>query len=397
MSSRTYHISNKNKPNDIDRNFNYYIIHTNYIGFNYVCKFKIIQHIILYFNFCSLNILCNLVQYNYNKYYTIRNILDKDIDILNTKYHYGNLDKGWGHCQNYTFYKAAKNILDDNKGLDNDSDKILRALCYVYTKGSREHFDKNICNFLYFWLGDILLKKLEKNIFFQNIISNLFKTLTNHDNHQICELPHFFMLEEDFKDIKTIFDCSEDYKSYNEHLLNPRMFCNNNYKTYLNTNKTNYDIFYSHCEVEQNGYKYCEAFRKYFPHYKKNLFSEFNCFLKSNETESVNLGKGHETELVQSEGEESNIGSLQEVKLSVEHTKGVDSPALHHGSSVTQSQTNDLQMDSNSLPSDGSPSTLTSKSITGAVSVAGALVPSYLLYNVISIMINKYNALHCTS
>ncbi|KMZ82300.1 hypothetical protein PVIIG_05741 [Plasmodium vivax India VII] len=318
---------------------------------------------------------------------------DNDIDILNTNYYYDKLDNGRDDCQNDAFYNKAKLELAKNRGLQDFTDKILKALCYVYKNRLSGFLQNDICNFLYFWLGNILLDKLIAKDLFYEVIFDLFNTLINDDKNKLCTIPHNYMYKDDFKDIKTIFDCSENYKSYKEHLLNPRMFCNNNYKTYLNTNKTNYDMFYSHCEVESNGYKYCEAFRKYFPHYKKNLFSEFNCFLKSSEPESENLGKGHETELVQSEGEESNIGSLQEVKLSVKHTKGVDSPALHHGSSVIQSETNGLQMDSNSLPSDGTPSTITSKSITGAVSVAGALVPSYLLYNVMSIMFNKYNAL----
>ncbi|KMZ76895.1 hypothetical protein PVIIG_05823 [Plasmodium vivax India VII] len=354
--------------NYFDTNIKYYISHTDFKDFNYIYKFKLIQHIILFF-------------------------FDSDKDFLNTKYYYGKLNTGWDGCQFYGFYEEAKNILDKNKVLENDSDKILRALCYIYKNRLSGSLDSDKCNFLYFWLGNILLEKLENNIFFHDIISKLFETLTNVNNHKICELPHLFMLKEDFKDIKTIFDCSEDYKSYKEKHIYPRMSCNNNYKSYLDTNINIYNKFYGECEVEKNKYEYCKAFRKYFPDNKRNLLSEFYCFLKSDEPEPENSGGGHDTELVQLQGEKNNRESAREQKLTVAQKNGFESHALTHESSVNEPEAGDLQILASSYHSDGTSPSITSKSITGAVSVAGALVPSYLLYNVISTMINKYNAL----
>ncbi|VVA00304.1 PIR protein [Plasmodium vivax] len=303
---------------------------------------------------------------------------DKDIDILNTKYHYGNLDKGWGHCQNYTFYKAAKNILDDNKGLDNDSDKILRALCYVYTKSSREHFDKNICNFLYFWLGDILLKKLEKNIFFQDIISDLFKTLTNNNN-QVCQLPHYYMYNYEFQDYKLIFDCSEDYKSYEVQHIYPRISCNNNYNTHLEKNTEIYNRFYSECKVQSLSKPYCDTFKKYFPNNESNLLSKFRCNLilsGPDPKKSIENREEESEQPTEKQGVErvTNQAQLDQTRREI----ALPEDATHSSIYPFKREISDIY--GISELSDGTSPSIISKSATGAVSVAGALVPSYLLY-----------------
>ncbi|CAI7724046.1 Plasmodium vivax Vir protein, putative [Plasmodium vivax] len=307
--------------------------------------------------------------------------IDDDVDILNTKYYYDKLDKGWDICQNDAFYNKAKAEINRNDGLENDSDKILRALCYIYKNRLSDTLDSDKCNFLYFWLGTILMEKLIRKDFFHEIILKLFNILLDNNDHQICQLPHSFMLKKDFNDIKTIFDCSEDYKSYITHLINPDNSCSNKYKSYLDTNINIYNRYYNECEVKQKGYVYCEAFSKYFPHNKPNLLSKFNCSLELKEPVSEKLGGGDDTELVQSEGKESNRGSPEKGKLSVGDRSRIESLALSPGSSAIQSETGDFQSFGSSDHLDGTPSTVTSKSITGAVTVAGALVPSYLLYN----------------
>ncbi|KMZ89644.1 hypothetical protein PVMG_05929 [Plasmodium vivax Mauritania I] len=318
---------------------------------------------------------------------------DKDIDILNSKYYYRKLDEGWDGCEIYAFYNKAKTVLEGNNGLQDVSDQILKALCYVYKKSLRNTLYSDMCNVLYFWLGNIFLENLVTKDLFHEVILNLFDALIDDKNQKICKLPHSLMLKKDFEDFKLIFDCSEDYKSYNTHLLSHGMSCSYNYNTHLERNVNIYNKFYDECEVEQKEHEYCKAFKKYFPNNKKNLFSKFNCSLQLNEPKYENSGTGHDSELVQSEEEESNIVSPEKEKLPLGHRSGVESLALSPGSSAIQSETGDFQSSGSSDYSDSTPPSIISKSVTGAVSVAGAIVPSYLLYNVISIMLNKYNAL----
>ncbi|KMZ82453.1 hypothetical protein PVIIG_06163 [Plasmodium vivax India VII] len=206
---------------------------------------------------------------------------DDELKYLQTIHNYGKLDNGRDHCKYYPFYDAAQRVLDSYYLLKDDSDKILRALCYVYKNSVPDNLYSDMCNFLYFWLGKLLLEKLVTKNLFHEVILDLFKILTNAKNHQICQLPHYYMNSKEFQDFKSIFDCSEDYKTYCAHLLIPGMPCNNKYKTHLERNKEIYKKFYDECEIENKGYEYCKAFREYFPNKKSNLLSQFNCRLEA--------------------------------------------------------------------------------------------------------------------
>ncbi|SCA81788.1 VIR protein [Plasmodium vivax] len=304
---------------------------------------------------------------------------DDDVDILNTKHYYGKLDKGLEVCQYYEFYNKAKTVLEGNNGLQDVSDKILKGLCYVYKSSLWSTLDSDLCNFLYFWLGNILLEKLNTKILFHEVILDLFNTLINK-NRKICELPHSLMFKEDFKDFKLIFDCSEDYKSYEVQHIYPRISCNNNYNTHLEKNTEIYNRFYSECKVQSLSKPYCDTFKKYFPNNESNLFSKFRCNLilsgpdpkKSIENREEESEQPTEKQEVEEVTHEAQLGKTQrQGAFHAEATRSSSSPI------------DTIISDVYGIPevSDGTPSTITSKSITGAVSVAGALVPSYLLYN----------------
>ncbi|VUZ93427.1 PIR protein [Plasmodium vivax] len=298
---------------------------------------------------------------------------DEKLKFLQTKYNYGKLDSGWDIYEYDILYNEAKNILDENKGLENDSNKILRALYYVYKNRLTGNIESDICNFLYYWLGDILLEKLEKNLFFYDIISKLFKILISKNKHRLCELPHSYMYNNEFQDYKLIFDCSEDYKSYKVQHIYSIMPCSKNYMTHLERNVNIYK------KLEDLKKPYCDTFREYFPDKTSDLFSQFNCRL---ETRNPTVGQLEEQKGAQELLQEGQmIGGLQQEEKNFVVTEIGVSPVQHPSSSDSYVNRVDSQMGDNSLPSDGTPSSITSKSVTGAVSVAGALVPSYLLYN----------------
>ncbi|KMZ89352.1 hypothetical protein PVBG_06188 [Plasmodium vivax Brazil I] len=48
-----------------------------------------------------------------------------------------------------------------------------------------------------------------------------------------CELTHYFINENNFKNIKLFFDYSQDYISYEQQLTGHNHSCNEEYKTYL--------------------------------------------------------------------------------------------------------------------------------------------------------------------
>ncbi|SCA83653.1 VIR protein [Plasmodium vivax] len=211
---------------------------------------------------------------------------DKQLEVLHTKVYYKSLDIGYGGCEDYDFYTKAQAILSREKDLRDVSNKILKALCYVYKKSSRQHFDTNICNFLYYWLGNVLLSKLKLKDLYSEIIIKLFLTLKDKNSLVVCENPYPYMDKDDFEKIKLIFDCSEDYKGYNEQHHNVIKSCNKNYKTHLDKNIETYNNFYRECVVEKinNKNDRCKAFKEYFPYNESNLLSKFKCNFNPEET-----------------------------------------------------------------------------------------------------------------
>ncbi|KMZ95676.1 hypothetical protein PVMG_05820 [Plasmodium vivax Mauritania I] len=324
------------------------------------------------------------------------NILgDEQLHILPTKLYYHLLDDPkWGNCEGESFYNAANEEIIKKRGLRDDSDKILKALCYVYIKSSRDGFDNNLCNFLYFWLGSILLIKLENKDFFQELILDLFKILINK-NGKVCTAPHTFMYKEDFEYAKLFFDISEDYKIYKSQIYS-NMYCNKNYMTYLETHIQNYNKFHNDCEVESyDSLKkpYCNYFKQYFPNNEHNTLSNMKFYLKEivpeleKSQEEQGTGEAQEKLLENSEVDELEATLTQQI-TGVRASNGV-----YPSNSRPYLNTIFPEIAGNSSPTDNASPSITSKSITGAVSVAGILVPSYLMYNVISIMIIKLNVI----
>ncbi|CAI7718044.1 PIR protein [Plasmodium vivax] len=303
------------------------------------------------------------------------NILgDKELNVLPTKLHYHLLDDPiWGDCEDETFYKEAKEEISKKRELRDDSDKILKALCYVYRKSSKDNFDDNICNFLYFWLGDILLKKLENKDFFQEFIRDLFKILINK-NGKFCTAPYVYMHKGDFEFVKQFFDISEDYKIYKSQLYN-NVLCDKNYMTYLDARVKDYKKFHSECEVEtydSHEKRYCKYFKEYFPKDKPNTLSNMKCYLKIivPEIEQSQEIKLEPTEVYASDASSKQLNAG--VITSTEVYPGISRPDLNK---IIP------EISATSAPTDNPSPSIASKSITGAVSVAGILVPSYLMYN----------------
>ncbi|SCA60294.1 Plasmodium vivax Vir protein, putative [Plasmodium vivax] len=184
--------------------------------------------------------------------------------LLRTKHNYGRLDNGWDICQNEEFYDAAKEILEDYDWLHDVSEQILKGLCYVYRNRLKDNFQSDICKFLYFWLGSILIDNMTHNTVFFDVIKDLFNTLKNNNIEKFCEIPHYYMNVNKFKNIKFFFDYSEDYTSYEQQFTGYNHSCNREYKSYLDTYVNSYKSVRDECKNNPNRNNYCEEFNQYF-------------------------------------------------------------------------------------------------------------------------------------
>ncbi|SCA59725.1 VIR protein [Plasmodium vivax] len=315
----------------------------------------------------------------------------KKLGNLRTKYYYDKFDNGWNTCKGNTLYNSSKQELTQRKELHDVSEKILKALCYVYETSMRPGFDNDVCNFLYYWLANILLNNLKLDHFYSEIIIKLFANLKNDSDSKICNIRTFTTFNKDeFNKVKLIFDFSEDFDTYKSHFSQHNHDCNKNYKEYLDTYITSYNKIRSECITESRDYIYCSAFHHYFNNKNHGLLSTWKCNLSENDPRDLDLEEGVEEEEVETDGETVKV--LEQLPPNSRRgTHGVQSdngfasveasragylrpeaPDLYTGASL---------MGRPSSPTDNPSPSITSKSITGAVSVAGILVPSYLMYN----------------
>ncbi|KMZ95055.1 hypothetical protein PVMG_05582 [Plasmodium vivax Mauritania I] len=320
----------------------------------------------------------------------IFNSSNKALSIVNTKYYYTSLDEEKDDCQDEAFYNAAKEKLKNNSWKEDASDNILKALCYVYKKSLNDHFERHICKYLYFWLGNILLDKMKNNIVFVDVIIDLFNILKDDNMRKICILPHTYMDVNHFKKIKFFFDYSEDYNSYKQQLIGHNNSCNSEYKTYLDNYVKSYNNVKDECTKNPNHNSYyCNEFDEYFKGKDVYDLSNWTCNLQEH---------GHEEQELEDIAEDPQLQPVLELR-------GDPTTILNQVSSVTgQSEkgpgssvytSSERTSDLNSLldhQGDSSSSTI-KKSVTSAVSAAGVLVPPFLIYNVITIVIVQQDVL----
>ncbi|SBS94139.1 PIR Superfamily Protein [Plasmodium ovale curtisi] len=196
-----------------------------------------------------------------------------------TKYNYYNLDYNKVYYTDNTFYSYEKNELDDIPSINNISDKLLKAVCYIHNNKDRSNFDKEICSYLYYWIGDALFASFD-NTFFDKVISILYQDLRYSDQCKLCEPIYREINKTDFQKIKLMHDFSSDYRNYKIHLANSNATCNANYKNDLYNYVDNYKKFYIYCQIEQKKDKHCEEFHKFFGDKKYGELSTLSCVIE---------------------------------------------------------------------------------------------------------------------
>ncbi|KMZ96495.1 hypothetical protein PVNG_06422 [Plasmodium vivax North Korean] len=183
------------------------------------------------------------------------------------------------------------------------------------------------------------------------------------------------MDESNFKKSKLIFDYFQDYYNYRMDLAPYNPLCNEEYNKYLATYVDNYKRLYNECKLEHQQHKYCEAFHDFYDDNKHNHLYYWSCNLTENLPEFDPLKGEDENDEEQEaqQDENSGRGVIQQTNGRVQEYQENSDPLSPYPT-----------MPENGIVSstaDGTPPSIISKSVTGAVSVAGALVPSYLLYN----------------
>ncbi|GAW84407.1 variable surface protein [Plasmodium gonderi] len=161
---------------------------------------------------------------------------DDELNNLPTKKAYAAFDKGLVGCDTFHYYLLAKKLLESAHLRNNASDKIFRALCYVYNENKTRKFNSDDCDYLYFWLGDVLYKNKNVENSFYSIMPTLEFFLKRDGGHNICNYriyDKYIMNEQNFMVIKALYDFSKDYNTLESYFSTPNKSCSDKFRIYL--------------------------------------------------------------------------------------------------------------------------------------------------------------------
>ncbi|KNA02192.1 hypothetical protein PVNG_06067 [Plasmodium vivax North Korean] len=309
------------------------------------------------------------------------NILgNKELNELPTKINYSYYENELGDCKEISFYHDTKKRIYTLEGLENVYEKIMKALCYVYNKSKDPSFDKSICDFLYYWISDMLLKNLTRRSSYNTAISSLFVVFHDIGKNDVCKVRHWSMEDHNFEDIKVMFDYSKDYNTYKQQLTEQNPQCNEDYMNYLEKYVKTYKKLKNECKGENLAKKHCELFMEYVNNNDYNDLSTLKCDLKESETRPEQLLRGQ-------------VDVEDHKELNVTRGGTEETATGYQDLSHTSSSTDISEMDSTETNGKDTPTSIASPTVIGMTTIAGIVVPSYLAYNVISIVIKKLNVI----
>ncbi|GAW84352.1 variable surface protein [Plasmodium gonderi] len=202
---------------------------------------------------------------------------EKELSELPSKQQYAIFDKADVSCDDNSFYTLAKNHIQKQPWLKNVSNKILSALCYAHKKNKEGNFKGDDCDYLYFWLGEILDRNLTNRHSFYAVMHTFKYLLESHGGLIICNYDKYDMTEKNFMDIKHLFDFSKDYDMLKTYFDTPKESCSDSFNIYISERVIKYNACKNSCDVSNRKDVTCSAFDKYFSGKKQMNLLKWTC------------------------------------------------------------------------------------------------------------------------
>ncbi|KMZ99010.1 hypothetical protein PVNG_03849 [Plasmodium vivax North Korean] len=310
-----------------------------------------------------------------------------DIDNLTSKYTYSSFERGEEGCEKLDFYSNIRDDFNDSYQMYNIhsiSDKILKALCFIYNKKliHQGNFNKELCSYLYYWLGDKIYPIVHDKTVFSKIIKMIYDELSRTIMFRTCTPLHENIDENIFNIYKLLFDYSIDHYHINLNTVNPNTTCDEYYKEAIDKYINTYNDVYFHCtQGDQKKYD-CEHFNTLFQNYEHKKLRSFHCThhkAQSLSTHAKLFGEQTKHSSHETRGSEGNT-ALVGIPVSQRNNGqyGRQSPQENPGLSVHNVLGSALSHNTNNITEGGS-----SKTIAGSVvPVLGVSSISLLLYKV---------------
>ncbi|CAI7721710.1 PIR protein [Plasmodium vivax] len=268
-----------------------------------------------------------------------KHLTEYDSNNFTSNIMYYKFESGQGNCEGVPFDSEVRDELENHPSLKNISDKIAKALCYVYWKKVfNDDFSNDLCSYMYYWIGDKIYSNLSSTSEFKSIIRILYDELNNTEYNTICQRVKRTMNKNYFDKNKVLFDYSKDYGNIDMDVAHGDTTCNHNYKGYIEKYIKIYKDAYSYCKVNNDSIYECDKFSAILNDDLYEKLSSFTC------TQSENAIKAQEEQEVLKELENEKPATYRNFTThrvidSSEHSsvpKGV--PVFHtkHRSKVQQ-------------------------------------------------------------
>ncbi|KMZ77119.1 hypothetical protein PVIIG_06184 [Plasmodium vivax India VII] len=183
-------------------------------------------------------------------------------------------------CEHIPFYSSIKDEIESRyPNLLNISQKILKALCFIYNeKRDRQNkLDEEYCSSLFYWLGYNILQNLSDKSLFQKIINMIYNELYISGMYSTCKYLYDNIDEKSFNTYKLLFDYSKDHGNINLSTYHGYTTCDEHYKEVMKNYINAYSDAYSECNGTQGNNFYCTYFNKLFNNEKYEKLTTFTC------------------------------------------------------------------------------------------------------------------------
>ncbi|KNA02180.1 hypothetical protein PVNG_06160 [Plasmodium vivax North Korean] len=145
-------------------------------------------------------------------------LTSEHIEKLTSKINYSKFEDGEGKCDDVHFFSDVTDDLRGYLSVKDISDKITKALCYIYTKKPyHSNFESDLCSCIYYWIGDKIYAKTSNKGEFTQIMRMLHGVLNLTDKYIICKHFNYEINRDTFYKNKMLFDYSQDYGNINIH------------------------------------------------------------------------------------------------------------------------------------------------------------------------------------
>ncbi|KMZ94976.1 hypothetical protein PVMG_05645 [Plasmodium vivax Mauritania I] len=225
----------------------------------------------------------------------------ENINNYTSNFYYNYFERGDHRCEHLDFYTDIKedlNVRYQFYNFPDISEKIVRALCYIYNrkKNRPAYFNEDLCWYLYYWLGDKIYPLVKNKTIFSNIIRVIYEELYTNipELFTVCKLVHSPIDQVRFNHNKILFDYSKDYKNIEMDTSNAKNTCDKDYKDYINKYISVYKEAYSDCYSGKGNNFDCAYFSELFDRNQFSTLSSFSCKQHDNNGVLLENQKAHE-------------------------------------------------------------------------------------------------------